>query len=122
MKSKLPEVTEVRHLPAEAKDTAPNDDNHQMRGPSPGKIVEGPLFTIEEHIGVQQHIERHAHEIWRAGRCRHATALSDWLQAERETVEEFAAAYARRQSFPPVSRNNVSDNRATGQFSALAIG
>jgi hypothetical protein len=108
MKNKLPRVTEVRLGSEEAEQTVIRSDNSQMREPSPSSTSEGPLFTIEEHIGVQKQIERRAHEIWCAGRCRDATALSDWIQAERETLEEFIGAYARRQSFPPGSTNDVS--------------
>src|SRR5580693_506230 len=64
--------------------------------PSPGMIPERVVFTGEEHLGAQQQIEWRAHELWRAGGCRHGTALADWLQAESEVLEQFTWAYARR--------------------------
>jgi len=71
---------------------------------SPGRIVEGLVFTMEEHLRVQQQIERRARELWCAGGCRQGTALNDWLQAEREVLEQFIRAYARRHSSPQSSR------------------
>lgn len=69
---------------------------YQMRKPSPGLIVERVVFTAGEHLEAQQQIERRAREIWRAGGYRRGTALNDWLQAEREVLEQFIWAYARR--------------------------
>jgi hypothetical protein len=46
-------------------------------------------FTSGEHLGVQEQIERRARELWCAGGCRLGTALNDWLQAEREVLEQF---------------------------------
>jgi Protein of unknown function (DUF2934) len=61
-----------------------------------GMIGERVVFTAREHLGAQQQIERRAHELWWAGGCRHGTALTDWLQAESEVLEQFTWAYARR--------------------------
>ena len=52
-----------------------------------------PLFTVDDHLRVQHQIEVRAHELWHAGGCREASALSDWLQAEREVLEQFVLAY-----------------------------
>jgi len=56
-------------------------------------MKEGPLFTVEDHLRVQQQIEARANELWRAGGCCDGTALSDWLRAEREVLEQFVLAY-----------------------------
>src|SRR5213594_3279659 len=48
-----------------------------------------PDFTPAEHLLVQKQIEQRALQLWRAGGSRADTALSDWLQAEREIVEQF---------------------------------
>lgn len=56
------------------------------------------VFTSGEHLGVQEQIERRARELWCAGGCRHGTALNDWLQAEREVLEQFIQVCARRHS------------------------
>jgi hypothetical protein len=76
-------------------------------------IAEKVIFTAEEHLKAQQQIEWRARELWRAEGCRDGTALGDWLQAEREVLEQFIWAYARRdalqQSFRP--RASVSFER-----------
>src|SRR5580700_9803376 len=66
-------------------------------------IVEKVIFTAEEHLKVQEQIERRARELWCAGGCRHGTALNDWLQAEREVLEQFIRVCARRHSLPQSS-------------------
>ncbi len=55
---------------------------------------EAPLFTVYDHLRVQQQIEERAHELWHAGGCCDQSAMSDWLQAEREVLEQFVLAYA----------------------------
>ena len=62
-----------------------------------------PFFTVDHHLLVQHQIERRAYELWRAGGYREESALSDWLRAEREVLEQFVLAYnarhlARRQA------------------------
>src|ERR1700691_1334668 len=68
------------------------------------------VFTVEEHLGVQEQIERRACELWCAGGCRHGTALNDWLRAECEVLEQFLRACARRHTLPQsavgIARNN----------------
>lgn len=56
----------------------------------------GAAFTVETHLGVQAQIERRACELWHAGGGRDNTALLDWLQAEREVIEEFIGSAASR--------------------------
>jgi hypothetical protein len=63
---------------------------------SPRLIVERVIFTAEEHREVQQQIERRARELWCAAGRRRGNASNDWLQAEREVLEQFIWAYARR--------------------------
>ena len=75
-----------------------------MKELSTDRIVEGLVFIAEEHLRVQQQIERRASELWCAGGCRHGAALNDWLQAEREVLEQFIRAHARRHSLPQFSR------------------
>ena len=60
------------------------------------RTQEAPLFTVEDHLRVQHQIEVRAHELWRAGGCREESALSDWLRAEREALEQFVLAYNAR--------------------------
>ena len=60
-------------------------------------------FTSGEHLGVQEQIERRARELWCAGGCRNDSALNDWLQAEREVLEQFIRVCARRHSLPQSS-------------------
>jgi len=105
MKSKSHKVNGVRHLPAESEETALNRRIHQMSELPPGSIAEGVVFRVEEHLRAQQQTERRAHELWCARGCRDGTALSDWLQAESEVLEEFIGAYVReRSSLPQQSR------------------
>ena len=61
-------------------------------------MQEAPLFTVDDHLRVQQQIEEHAYKLWRAGGCCDHAALRNWLQAEREVVEQFVIAYALRPS------------------------
>jgi hypothetical protein len=42
-------------------------------------------------------IERRAHELWLAGGSHLDTALDNWLNAEREVLEEFIQAYKNGQ-------------------------
>jgi len=44
------------------------------------------------------------------GGCQEGTAISDWLQAEREVLEEFIEAYIRARSRPWSSRPKSSVN------------
>jgi hypothetical protein len=46
-------------------------------------------LTAGEHLWLHQEMERRSHELWLAGGCRRRAALSDWLQAERETWKKF---------------------------------
>jgi Protein of unknown function (DUF2934) len=89
MKTKLHKLTDVRRRSAEGGPARWNGHFDWVGEPSRGKIVEGVVFRVEEHFRVQQQIERRANELWRAGGCRHDTALNDWLQAEGEVVEQF---------------------------------
>jgi len=65
-------------------------------------------FTVETHLGVQAQIERRARELWHAGGGKYNTALSDWLQAEREVIAEFIGNLASRQLSPQPSGPRVS--------------
>jgi hypothetical protein len=71
-------------------------------------IAEKVIFTAGEHREVQQQIERRARELWRAGGCRDGAALSDWLQAEREVLEQFIWVYARRDALQQSLRPGAS--------------
>ena len=48
-----------------------------------------PVFSVADHLKVQQQIEKRAHEIWCMRRHQQDTALDDWLRAEREVLEDF---------------------------------
>jgi len=67
-----------------------------MKQGIPTAIQEAPLFTVDDHLRVQQQIEARANELWREGGCRDQSALSDWLRAEREVLEQFVLAYILR--------------------------
>jgi hypothetical protein len=60
-----------------------------MKLERPGSNSRTTAATAAEHLLVQREIERRAHELWRAGGCRHNTTLHDWLLAEREILEQF---------------------------------
>jgi hypothetical protein len=65
-------------------------------------------FTVAEHLLVQRKIERRAQEIWAEGGWRGNSQLGDWLQAEREIVEDFVRdRFEDRKDCPPVSRSAV---------------
>lgn len=44
----------------------------------------------DEPLRLQERIEKRAYELWLTGGCRHGNDLSDWLQAEREVLEQRA--------------------------------
>ena len=67
------------------------------------KRYESPVFTVDDHLRVQEQIEKRAHELWRAGGCRQDAALDDWLHAERELLENFILVYGQRQSLSQAS-------------------
>ena len=46
-------------------------------------------LAVDDHLRLQTEIERSAYELWHAGGCRQTASLNDWLQAERQTSEEF---------------------------------
>jgi len=48
-------------------------------------------FSGDEHLPPQEQIEKRAYELWLEGGCRHGNDLDDWLQAEREVLEQRAA-------------------------------
>jgi len=48
-----------------------------------------PVFTVAEHLNVQEQIERRAYELWWARCCQQGAALDDWVRAEREVLEDF---------------------------------
>ena len=56
------------------------------QGPS-GSSGDDPL-RLQERIGER------AYELWLTGGCRHGNDLGDWLQAEREVLEQRAEASA----------------------------
>src|ERR1700722_3989623 len=79
-----------------------------IRKPLPCMIAEKVICTAEEHLKTQQQIERRAREIWCAEGCGDGTALRDWLQAEREVLEQFIWAYAQRDALRQSSRPRAS--------------
>lgn len=46
----------------------------------------------DEPPRLQERIEKRAYELWLTGGCRHGNHLGDWLQAEREVLEQRAEA------------------------------
>ena len=76
-------------------------------------MKEAPLFTVEDHLRVQQQIEARANELWREGGCCDPSALSDWLRAEREVLGQFVLDYDVRQ---PARRE--SSRRAAAEVKA----
>lgn len=48
-----------------------------------------PVFTVAEHLKVQEQIEQRAYELWLAGGSHQDIALDHWLNAEREVLEDF---------------------------------
>jgi hypothetical protein len=67
-----------------------------MKRREQARTQDAPFFTVEDHLRVHHQIERRAYELWRAGGCRAESALSDWLRAEREVLEQFVLAYNAR--------------------------
>jgi hypothetical protein len=47
-----------------------------------------PVFTVADHLKVQMEIEERAYELWLGG-SRQDTALDNWLNAEREVLDDF---------------------------------
>ena len=53
-------------------------------------------FAVEDHLHVQEQIEKRAFALWEAGGCRPRGDLGNWLRAEREILTRFCLAYVRR--------------------------
>jgi DUF2934 family protein len=60
------------------------------------KMQHAVNLSADDHLRVQKEIERRAHELWLAGGCRQTASLHDWLQAEREIMEQFIRDRFRR--------------------------
>jgi len=56
-----------------------------MKQTKRGKI---PVFTIDDHLRVQQQIEKRAYEIWQTRSRQQDSALDDWVRAEHEVLED----------------------------------
>ncbi len=69
-----------------------------MKSKTQTEIDTATVLTAEGHLRLQEQIERRANELWRAGGYRDGASLSDWLQAEREVLEQRARAYQLRVS------------------------
>ena len=50
------------------------------------------VLAAEQHLRAQTQIEQRAQQLWFARGRRPESALGDWLQAERELVQELCAA------------------------------
>jgi Protein of unknown function (DUF2934) len=53
-------------------------------------------LTVDEHLRLQREIEKRAYDLWRTGGCNQTTGLQEWLQAEREILEEFVRGRLRQ--------------------------
>src|SRR5467141_2196308 len=53
-------------------------------------------LTADEHLWLQKEIEKRAHALWRAGGYRQMTGLNDWLQAEREMLEQLCIRHGEQ--------------------------
>jgi hypothetical protein len=62
-------------------------------------------LTADDHLQVQKEIESRALELWLAGGCRQTASLHDWLQAEREILEQFIRDRLRRRPFQRETAN-----------------
>ena len=51
-----------------------------------------PVFTVADHLKVQEQIEQRAYELWLAGGSHQNGALENWVRAEREVLEDFIQA------------------------------
>jgi hypothetical protein len=58
-------------------------------------------FTIEEHLRVQNQIEKRSHELWQRNGSRPGAPLPDWLRAEGEVLREFILSRQVRASAGP---------------------
>ena len=57
-----------------------------MRTKSSKKTNRSDSVSVDEHLEIQEHIQRRAHELWLEGGIRTGHDLSDWLQAEQEVL------------------------------------
>jgi hypothetical protein len=58
----------------------------------------------DAQLRLKKRIEERAHELWVMGGCTDGSALSDWLQAEREV--------AGQQSQPTAQENSLTSDRS----------
>jgi len=51
-----------------------------------------PVFTVGDHLKVQEQIEQRAYELWLGGGSHQNGTLENWVRAEREVLEDFIQA------------------------------
>jgi len=59
------------------------------------------VLAAEQHLQAQTNIEQRAHQFWFAQGCRPGTALSDWVRAECEVVQNLCQALLSRNTREP---------------------
>ena len=66
-----------------------------MRTKSPKKTNRANSLSADEHLEIQEHIRRRAHEFWLDGGTRTGHDLSDWIQAEQEVLALHVAVHTQ---------------------------
>ena len=51
-----------------------------------------PIFTVADHLKVQEQIEQRAYELWLTAGSRQNGALENWVRAEHEVLGDFIQA------------------------------
>jgi len=59
------------------------------------------VLAAEQHLRAQTNIEQRAHQLWFAQGCRPGAALSDWVRAECEMVQNLCQALLSRNTREP---------------------
>jgi len=73
-------------------------------------------ISMQEHLWVQQMIEKRAYALWVSAGCNKGTSLRDWIEAEIEVLTDFC----RRKLRPP-GGGRISPKAHEGAASAAKL-
>ena len=65
------------------------------------------FLSPDEHLAIEEHIRRRAHEIWLSGGMRYDSGQSDWLQAEEEVLALYVVSHTDFHSYTGSSRSHA---------------
>src|SRR5579863_972250 len=84
----LNQKSDLRDRPETTEQIFTHERNPMIPSMTQSKTAQAAGFPAEEHLRVQREIEQCARDLWRTGGCRPDRTLNDWLEAEREVMEQ----------------------------------